>query len=83
MEELLNTLFFYMTNKVANTFLSFLLLLVAMGTHTQKNPIFRGGTGTDADPYEIKTEDDWRQISNHLDACYKLMNDITVYSSPL
>jgi hypothetical protein len=38
--------------------------------------LFAGGTGTEADPYQIE---DWYQlsyVSNHLDSCFMLMDDL-------
>ncbi|MBR4240105.1 MAG: leucine-rich repeat protein [Prevotella sp.] len=71
-----------MNNKTLTSILSLLLLFMAMGVQAQETSVFSGGSGTSDDPYLITTQDDWRQISQHLNACFKLMQDITIYSSP-
>ena len=40
------------------------------------------GSGTSADPYLVKTTEDWQQIKTQPDAYFKLMQDITVTSTP-
>lgn len=69
-------------NKTLLQIALFTLLLIVLGLFSTVNAQFAGGSGTEADPYQVETAEQLDTIRNNLDSHFILIADIDLDVAP-